>query len=121
MSGTGDNYGVQFGDSATVSGGAIGGAGSRIWVNQSPGPPELDELRNALSSLIDQLRGSPAEVDDPAALAEVAVSAREEADKEKPNKHILSGLLHALMAGVQNSAALADAVLAIQHAVSSLL
>ena len=121
MAGPGDNYGVQFGDSATVSGGAIGGAGSRIWMNQSQGPAELEELRNALSSLIDQLRASPAGVDDPVALTEVAVSAREEADKEQPNKHILGGLVHALMAGVENSATLANAVIAIQHAVSSLL
>jgi hypothetical protein len=74
-----------------------------------------------LSSLVDQLRASPAGVEDPGALVEVAVSAQQEMDKDKPNKHILGGLLHALMAGVQNSATLATAVVAIQHAVTALL
>ncbi len=124
MSYPGDNYGVQFGDSANISGGAIAGAGSRIEVNQYQGAPDLADLadlRTALSSLIDQLRASPADVDDPGALAEIAASAQQEAGKDKPNKHIMGGLLQALLAGVQNSAAIATAVLAIQHAVTVLL
>lgn len=124
MSSSGDNYGVQFGDSANVSGGVIAGAGSWVESNQYQGASdiaELQDLRAALSSLVDQLRASPAGVDDPGALAEIAVSAGQEARKDQPNKHILGGLLNALMAGVQNSAALASAVLAIQHAVTALL
>jgi hypothetical protein len=123
MSSSGDNYGVQFGDSANVSGGIIAGAGSWVQGNQYRGADieDLAGLRAALSSLVDQLRASPAGVEDPGALAEVAVSAQQEMDKDKPNKHILGGLLHALMAGVQNSATLATAVLAIQHAVAALL
>jgi hypothetical protein len=123
MSSSGDNYGVQFGDSANVSGGIIAGAGSWVQGNQYRGADigDLAGLRDALSSLVDQLRASPAGVDDPGALVEVAVSAQQEMDKDKPNKHILGGLLHALMAGVQNSATLATAVLAIQHAVTALL
>lgn len=123
MSSSGDNYGVQFGDSANVSGGIIAGAGSWVQGNQYRGADieDLAELRAALSSLVDQLRASPAGVEDPGALAEVAVSAQQEMDKDKPNKHILGGLLHALMAGVQNSATLATAVVAIQHAVTALL
>jgi hypothetical protein len=123
MSSSGDNYGVQFGDSANVSGGIIAGAGSWVQGNQTRGADieDLAGLRAALSSLVDQLRASPAGVEDPGALAEVAVSAQQEMDKDKPNKHILGGLLHALMAGVQNSATLATAVVAIQHAVTALL
>lgn len=123
MSSSGDNYGVQFGDSATVSGGVIAGAGSRIEGNQYRGADleDLAELRAALSSLIDQLRASPAGVNDPGALAEIAASAQQEMHKDRPNKHIVGGLLHALMAGVENSATLANAVLAIQHAVTALL
>jgi hypothetical protein len=119
-----DNYGVQFGDSANISGGVIAGAGSQIEVNQYQGTSDLadlEDLRAALSLLIDQLRASPAGVNDPGALAEIALSAQQEACQDKPNKHILGGLLHALMAGVQNSATLANAVLAIQHAISVLL
>jgi hypothetical protein len=124
MSHGSDNYGVQFGDSAYVSGGVIAGAGSQIEVNQYQGASDLadlEDLRAALSSLIDQLRASPAGVNDPDALAEIAVSAQQETCKDKPNKHILGGLLQALMAGVQNSATLANAVLAIQHAIAVLL
>jgi hypothetical protein len=123
MSSSGNNYGVQFGDSANVSGGIIAGAGSWVQGNQYRGADieDLAGLRAALSSLVDQLRASPAGVEDPDALAEVAVSAQQEMDKNKPNKHILGGLLHALMAGVQNSATLATAVVAIQHAVTALL
>jgi hypothetical protein len=123
MSSSGDNYGVQFGDSANVSGGIIAGAGSWVQGNQYRGADieDLAGLRAALSSLVDQLRASPAGVEDPGALVEVAVSAQQEMNKDKPNKHILGGLLHALMAGVQNSATLATAVVAIQHAVTALL
>jgi hypothetical protein len=123
MPSSGDNYGVQFGDSANVSGGIIAGAGSWVQGNQYRGADieDLAGLRAALSSLVDQLRASPAGVEDPGALVEVAVSAQQEMNKDKPNKHILGGLLHALMAGVQNSATIATAVLAIQHAVTALL
>lgn len=123
MSSSGDNYGVQFGDSANVSGGIIAGAGSWVQGNQYRGADieDLAGLRAALSSLVDQLRASPAGVEDPGALVEVAVSAQQEMNKDKPNKHILGGLLHALMAGVQNSATIATAVLTIQHAVTALL
>lgn len=122
--GSGDNYGVVFGNSANVSGGVIAGAGSQIEVNQyqdGPDLADLKDLRAALSSLVDELRAAPAGVSDPGALTGIATSAQEEALKDKPNKHILGGLLQALMAGVQNSAALANAVLAIQHAVALLL
>jgi hypothetical protein len=123
MSSSGDNYGVQFGDSANVSGGIIAGAGSWVQGNQYRGADieDLAGLRAALSSLVDQLHASPAGVEDPGALVEVAVSAQQEMNKDKPNKHILGGLMHALMAGVQNSATIATAVLAIQHAVTALL
>ena len=84
-------------------------------------PADLDELREALSQLVMQLRSAPAGVEDPVALAEVAVSAQREAGKSKPNKRVLGGLLQAVLAGVADSAALANAVVAIQHAVSVLL
>lgn len=125
MSHPGAEYGgVQFGDSANISGSVIAGAGSSVQFSQqgsAPGLASLDDVRAALASLVEQLRTAPAGVEDPGALTEVAVSAQQEAAKEKPNRHILAGLLHALMTGVQNSAALATAVVAIQQAVSLLL
>src|SRR6516165_3307965 len=84
MSSSGDNYGVQFGDSANVSGGIIAGAGSWVPGNQYSGADieDLAGLRAALSSLVDQLSASPAGVEDPGALVEVAVSAQQEMDKD---------------------------------------
>jgi hypothetical protein len=51
MSSSGDNYGVQFGDSANVSGGIIAGAGSWVQGNQYRGADieDIAGLRAALS------------------------------------------------------------------------
>jgi hypothetical protein len=119
-----DNDGIWIEGSATVVAGAMaaGTGATAVGSTQYSGAPaDLEELRVALSSLVAQLRSAPAGVDDPEALAEVAVSAQREAGKSKPDKRILGGLLQALMAGVTNSTALANAVVAIQHAVSVLL
>ena len=119
-----DNDGIWIEGSATVVAGAMAagtGATAVGSAQYSGAPANLEELRAALGSLIAQLQSAPAGVDDPQALAQVAVSAQQEARKSKPDKRILSGLLQALMAGVTNSAVLANAVVAIQHAVSVLL
>jgi cytochrome P450 len=119
-----DNDGIWIEGSATVVAGAMAagtGATALGSTQYSDAPANLEELRTALDSLIAQLRSAPAGVTDPEALAQVAVSAQREARKNKPDKRILSGLLQALMAGVTNSAAVANAVVAIQHAVSVLL
>jgi hypothetical protein len=118
-----DNDGIWIEDSV-VNAGAMA-AGKNVTAigitNSENAPANLDELRKALSELVMQLRSAPAGVDDPAALAGVAVSAQREAGKSNPNKRVLGGLLQALRAGVAGSAALANAVVAIQHAVSVLL
>ena len=120
-----ENYGIQIGGSATVKAGAMAaGPGARAEGSVQDSAVSLADvqaLRDALGSLVEQLRAAPPEVDDPASLAEVAASAEREARKDKPNKHVLGGLLQALMAGVQNSATLLSAVVAIQQAVSALL
>lgn len=124
MAGKANNDGIWIEGSATVVAGAMAagtGATAVGSTQYSEAPANLEELRAALDSLVAQLRSAPAGVDDPEALTEVAVSAHREARKSKPDKRILSGLLQALMAGVTNSAALANAVVAIQHAVSVLL
>jgi hypothetical protein len=51
----------------------------------------------------------------------VAVSAEREARKDRPDKRILSGLLQALVAGATAGTTIANAVVAIQHAVGVLL
>lgn len=119
-----DNDGIWIEGSATVIAGAMAagtGATAVGSTHYSEAPADLDELRAALTSLVTQLRSAPPGVDDPESLAEIAVSAQREAHMRKPDKRILDGLLHALMAGVTNSAALANAVVAIQHAVGVLL
>jgi cytochrome P450 len=119
-----DNDGIWIEGSATVIAGAIAagtGATAVGSTQYSEAPADVDELRAALTSLVAQLRSAPSGVDDPASLAEIAVSAQREALKSKPDKRILNGLLQALMAGVANSTALANAVVAIQHAVGVLL
>jgi hypothetical protein len=124
MSGTADNEGIWIEGQATVVAGAMaaGTGATAIGSTQYSGAPaDLDELRKALDALVAQLRSAPAGVDDPESLAEVATSAQREARKSKPDKRILSGLLQALMAGVANSTALANAVVAIQHAIGVLL
>jgi len=124
MNSKADNDGISIDGSATVNAGAMAaGKGSTAIgiTNSSNVPADLDELREALSQLVMQLRSAPAGVEDPVALAEVAVSAQREAGKSKPNKRVLGGLLQAVLAGVADSAALANAVVAIQHAVSVLL
>jgi hypothetical protein len=119
-----DNDGIWIEGSATVNAGAMAAGKNATAIgitNSGAAPADLDELRKALSELVMQLRSTPAGIDDPAALAVVAVSAQREAGKSKPNKRILGGLLQALRAGVADSAAIANMVVAIQHAVSVLL
>ncbi|MGO9081204.1 MAG: hypothetical protein ACLQDY_19545 [Streptosporangiaceae bacterium] len=120
------NDGIRIEGSGTVTVGAMAAGPGATAVGSASysataAPADLAELRDAIGALIAQLRAAPPGVQDPEALAEVAVSAEREARKDKPDKRILGGLLHALMAGVANSAALANAVTAIQHAVSVLL
>lgn len=119
-----DNDGIWIEGPATVIAGAMaaGPGATAVGSVQHHGvPASLDELRTALASLIAQLRSAPADVSDPESLAEIAVSAHREARKDPPDKRILSGLLQALHAGAASSTVLANAVVAIQHAVSALL
>lgn len=119
-----NNDGIWIEGSATVNAGAMAAGENATAIgitHDGNAPASLDELREALTELVMQLRSTPAGVDDPEALTEVAVSAQREAEKGSPNKRLLGGLLDALRAGVSGSAALANAVVAIQHAVSVLL
>jgi hypothetical protein len=124
MTRSADNDGIWIEGSATVNVGAMAaGAGATAigHAQYAAAPADLDELRAALADLVAQLRSGPAGVSDPGSLADVAGSAQREAGKVKPDKRILGGLLQALMAGAANSTAIANAVVAIQHAVAVLL
>ena len=125
MSPDSTNEGIWIGGEATVNAGALAAGPMAVaqgnYHSSLPVPADLAELRAALESLIAELRSAPVGVDDPAALAQVAETVLAETSKERPNKHILRGLLQALLAGVGTVTTLANAVAAIQHAVSVLL
>jgi cytochrome P450 len=124
MAGKADNSGIWIEGPATVNAGAMAagpGASAVGSMQQAAVPADLDQLRAAIDTLIAQLQAAPAEVEDPELLAQVAASAGREVRKARPDKKILSGLLQAVLAGVTTSATLANAVVAIQHAISVLL
>lgn len=120
-----DNYGVQIGGSASVHAGAIaGGPQARAYARDTniagSAADSIQALQVAIADLVEQLRASPTGVEDPAALVQIAESVQLEAAKERPNKGIISGLLGAIVAGAGGAASIANAVTAIQHAVSVL-
>lgn len=118
------NDGIWIEGSATVVAGAMAaGKGARAVgsAQYSAVPASLDELRTALTSLVEQLRAGPPAVADAESMTAVAVSAEREAHKDRPDRRILSGLLQALMAGATAGTTIANAVAAIQHAVGVLL
>lgn len=125
MSSDSTNEGIWIAGEATVNAGAMAAGPMAVaqgnYHSSLPVPADLAELRGALESLVAELRSAPVGVDDPASLAQVAETVLDETSKERPNKHILGGLLQALLAGVGNVTTLANAVAAIQHAVSILL
>lgn len=124
---TNQNYGIQISGSGQLKASNVAvGKGARAKGDTSHiampyVPRDLNELRDALSAIVEQLRAGVAGLDDAPALAAVAESAQREANKARPTKAVLAGLLDALMAGVGKVATLAGAVEAIQHAVSALL
>jgi hypothetical protein len=123
---SGDNYGVQIGGSANVQAGAIaGGPSARAEASDisftGSSAEAIESLRVAIAALVEQLRKSPPGVEDPAGLTEIAESMDREAGKDRPNKGLIRGLLTALVAGAGGAASIANAVTAIQHAVSALL
>ena len=124
---TSQNYGIQISGSGQLRASNVAvGKGARAKgdtsnVTMPRIPQDLDELRDALSEIVEQLRTGVPGLDDAPGLADVAESAQREANKSRPAKAVLAGLLDALMAGVGKVATLAGAVEAIQHAVSALL
>jgi hypothetical protein len=81
----------------------------------------LEDVRDLLAALAEELRTPPPEVTEPEVMTAIVTSAQTEAAKERPNLQTLSRLLRALMNGAGNVASLATAISAVQHAVSALL
>ena len=121
-----NNYGVQISGSAHVNAGAIaGGPGASATAGNveftGPTSAELAELRDLLAALADLLREPPPGLDDAPGLQHITAAAQQEARKDRPNMHVLGGLLQALMAGAGNVTVLAGAISAVQHLVSGFL
>jgi hypothetical protein len=120
------NYGgVQAWGNAQVNAGAVaGGPGASATADNvtfTDPAAGLAELRDLLGSLAEQLRVPPPEVENPGGLQAIVGSAQQEAAKGRPNMGLLSGLLHALMAGAGGVTSLATAITAAQHVISSFL
>jgi hypothetical protein len=121
-----NNYGVQIGGSARVNAGAIaGGPGASASAGDvaftGPNAAELAELRDLLSDLAELLREPPAGIEDTGGLQQITTAAQQEADKDRPNMHVLSGLMQALMAGAGGVSVLANAITAVQHVIGSFM
>lgn len=126
MSTDNSNYGVQISGAAQVNAGAIaGGPGARAKAGDvaftGPTATELAELRDLLSALAELLREPPPGTEDTHGLQQMTAAAQQEAHKDRPNMHVLSGLLQALMAGAGNVTVLANAISAAQHIISSFI
>jgi hypothetical protein len=124
MSADKSNYGVQIGGSAQVNAGAIaGGPGASATAGDvnfaGPTATDLAELRDLLSGLAELLREQSSEIDDADGLQQITATAQQEARKDRPNMHVLGGLLQALMAGAGNVTVVANAISAIQHIITS--
>jgi hypothetical protein len=119
-----ENYGVQITGSAVYGSAIAGGTGARAEARDitvvSHAADSVDGLRQAIAALVEQLRAAPPGLDDPDALIQIAESVQAEAEKDKPNKGMLHGLLAAVIAGAGSVASIANAAAAIQHAVSAL-
>jgi hypothetical protein len=119
-----ENYGVQITGSNVYGSAIAGGAGARAEARDitvvSHAADSVDGLRLAIAALVEQVRAAPPGIADPAALTQIAESVQAEADKDKPNKGMLHGLLAAVIAGAGGVASIANAAAAIQHAVSVL-
>ena len=124
MSGENTNHGVQITGSHVNAGAIAGGKGasaSAHHVNMASDGAGLEDVRDLLAALAEELRTPPPEVTEPEVMTAIVTSAQTEAAKERPNLQTLSRLLRALMNGAGNVASLATAISAVQHAVSALL
>lgn len=119
------NTGVTIGGDARLSGSAIGGHDAAVTNTSGPRhaapPTSLPELRAALTDLLNEIRRATdgsADQDDIVAAVE---QARAEAENDRPNRHLLVGLLHAVGKAVVGIGSLAGVVTALEAAATSIL
>jgi hypothetical protein len=115
------NKGIVVTGSGQLHAGAVAaGDGARAEnTTGSSTDPRVDELRAQVTEVIAMMRGM-ADLHDGEGLVAIAEQTHQELGRDRPNKHILTGLLAILAGGVAKAADLAEAVEKIRHAVSAL-
>jgi hypothetical protein len=79
----------------------------------------VEDLRSSLSDLLDRIRGCDIDLEDRQLLEETTRRAAVEAAKDRPNRIVLTGVLHAVGESVAGVASLATAVTASKDAVEA--
>jgi hypothetical protein len=118
------NSGVSISGNATVHGGLFGGENATVIGSVSGAgtpavPASLDELHAAIVALATQIRGS--DLPDSEELADVAGAIAEQAQQQRPNKTLFTGLLETVRTGVAGVTALGGLVSGIEQAAKTLL
>ncbi|MGK8489401.1 hypothetical protein [Nocardia asiatica] len=122
----GSNTGVSIGGDANLSGSVVAGGDGTLSNTTAeaaaiPAPRTVAELRSALDDLLDRISRYDAELPDRRLVEETTRQAVAEAAKERPNRLVLSGFLHAVGRSVAGVASLAAVVSALEIAVKAIL
>ncbi|WP_174184386.1 DUF5955 family protein [Nocardia barduliensis] len=121
----GSNTGVSIGGSANLTGSVVAGRDGTVSNTAGaaaiPVPQTVAELRSALHDLLDRISRYDAELPDRQLVEETTRQAVAEAAKERPNRLVLSGFLHAVGRSVAGIASLAAVVSALEIAVKVVL
>ncbi|WP_433733351.1 hypothetical protein ACQP0C_14030 [Nocardia sp. CA-129566] len=119
------NTGVTIGGNARLTGSAIGGRDATVTNTNGPRraatPTTLPELRDALTDLLSVICAATEGSQDRDDIVAAVEQARAEAGKDRPNRHLLVGLLHAVGRAVVGIGSLAGVVTALEAAASSIL
>lgn len=121
MSGT---EGVWIGGNVRADGSAIAGRDATVIHGSTVGGPSapatLAELRVALGELLERIRAAE-ELPDREDIADTVEQARAEADKDRPNRHLLAAFLDATGRAVAGIGALATLVTTLRAAADAIL
>ncbi|MGY2091667.1 hypothetical protein [Nocardia gipuzkoensis] len=122
----GSNTGVSIGGGVNQSGSVIAGGDGSVSNTAGgaaaiPVPQTVAELRSALDDLLDRIGRYDADLPDRQLVEETTRQAVAEAAKERPNRLVLSGILHAVGRSVAGIASLATLVSALELAVKAVL
>ncbi|WP_280252465.1 hypothetical protein [Nocardia abscessus] len=122
----GSNTGVSIGGGVNQSGSVIAGQDGSVSNTVAgaaaiPVPQTVAELRSALDDLLDRIGRYDADLPDRQLVEDTTRQAVAEAAKERPNRLVLSGILHAVGRSVAGIASLATLVSVLELAVKAVL